>query len=204
MKAVLFDLDGTLWDSSGQVVPAWNEAMEMMGLEKRITAPEIQSYMGRTLEDIGRGMFPQLTAAQSNAIMKSCCENEERYLANNGGILYPELEETLEYLQKKYFLGIVSNCQDGYIQVFLKYHKLERLFDDFECSGRTGKHKGENIRILMQRNGITNAVFVGDTQKDLDAADYAGISFIHASYGFGSTNRRTDVIERFSALHDIL
>ena len=52
-------------------------------------------------------------------------------------------------------------------------------------SGRTGLDKGSNIRLVMERNNITQAVYVGDTQKDAAAAEKAGIPFIFAEYGFG-------------------
>ena len=51
-------------------------------------------------------------------LMDECCEQENIYLAEHGGILYPKLEETLQKLSEKYPLFIVSNCQDGYIQSF--------------------------------------------------------------------------------------
>lgn len=75
---------------------------------------------------------------------------------------------------------------------------------DFECFGRTGKAKAENIQLLMARNGIRTAVYVGDTQGDADASAQAGIPFIWASYGFGSASRYMQKIDSFSDLIDIL
>jgi phosphoglycolate phosphatase len=40
----------------------------------------------------------------------------------------------------------------------------------------------------MKRNNFSKAIYVGDTQKDLDSARGAGIPFIHAAYGFGKTD----------------
>ena len=80
---------------------------------------------------------------------------------------------------------IVSNCQDGYVPAFLHAHKLEEYFVDIEMSGRTGLDKGNNIALLMKRNRIKTAVYVGDTDGDEKAARFAGIPFIYAGYGFG-------------------
>ena len=55
-------------------------------------------------------------------------------------------------------------------------------------AGRTGLDKGANIRLVMERNGVTKAVYVGDTQGDADAAAKAGVPFIFAEYGFGMVN----------------
>ena len=52
---------------------------------------------------------------------------------------------------------------------------------DIEMSGRIGLDKGSNIRLVMERNNITQAVYVGDTQKDAAAAEKAGIPFCFPS-----------------------
>ena len=84
-------------------------------------------------------------------------------------------------------LFIVSNCQCGYIELFLEKNRLESLITDFECFGNTGMSKGENIRLLLERNGLKpqQTVYVGDTQGDYEATVEAGIPFILAAYGFG-------------------
>lgn len=46
--------------------------------------------------------------------------------------------------------------------------------------------KGDNIRRLAERNGLTDSVYVGDIQGDYDASREAGVKFIHAAYGFGT------------------
>ena len=96
------------------------------------------------------------------------------------------MENVLAELSQKYELFIVSNCQSGYIETFLQYHKLERYFTDYECPGGTGREKGENIRIVIDRNNLEKAVYIGDTQGDYESAVFAGIPFIHAAYGFGN------------------
>lgn len=129
---------------------------------------------------------------------------EISFISQYGGRLYEGLKETLDILKSKYRLFIVSNCQEGYIEAFLGYHKLNAFFEDYELYGRTGKQKGENIRLLLDRNGISSAVYVGDTQGDLDAADFAGTEFIYAAYGFGCVNRKTLEISSFSDLCNII
>lgn len=186
-KGILFDLDGTLWDSSENVVKAWNEVLMRYDL-RQITRDDMQSYMGKTLEKIGELMLPDLGIEERSRIMKECCDNENDFLSRHGGMLFPNLENVLAELSQKYELFIVSNCQSGYIETFLKYHKLEKYFTDHECPGGTGKEKGENIRIVVDRNALEKAVYIGDTQGDCEAAFFAGIPFIHAAYGFGNVD----------------
>ncbi len=83
-------------------------------------------------------------------------------------------------------MAVVSNCGLGYIEAFFSGNQTGGYFDDYENAVRTGKTKGENIRLVMERNGIERAIYVGDTMGDCEAARAAGIPFLHAAYGFGS------------------
>ncbi len=202
-KGIIFDLDGTLWDSSEQVAAAWSETLKSRPeTDRQVTGEDLRGYMGKTLEAIADLMLPELPKSLRMEIMKECCDNEEIYLRKVGGRLFPDLEKELERLCGKYSLFIVSNCQSGYIETFLEYHKLGKYFADFECPGGTGLGKGENIKLVMERNGIEKAVYVGDTQGDCDSADFAGIPFIHAAYGFGKINREVPAVHSFSEVYD--
>jgi len=198
-KGIIFDLDGTLWDSSEQVVAAWNMALaKRPETDLQITVADMTSYMGKTMEAIAELMMPEIDLTTRLDIMKDCCDMEHEYLHNHSGKLFPELEETLKKLSESYKLIIVSNCQDGYIQTFFHCNpQLEKYFVDFECPGRTGKGKGENIRLVVERNNLDKAVYVGDTQGDCDASDFAGVPFIHASYGFGKINKEVPKVTSF-------
>ena len=101
------------------------------------------------------------------------------------GTLYPGLEHTMEKLSARHPLCIVSNCNNGYIETFLDAHSMRKYFLDWECIGRTGLQKWENIRLVVERNEFKNPVYVGDTELDYDSAERAGLPFIHAAYGFG-------------------
>lgn len=200
-KGIIFDMDGTLWDSSEQVAESWNIAMKKNGYDRSpISVADMQSVMGKTMDVIAQVLFPNAEGEQCKALLKSCCDEENDYLREHGGILYPEVRQTLEILKQEYPLYIVSNCQAGYIEAFLEYYGFEDLFEDIECYGNNGMRKAENIRLLYERNGLGDAVYVGDIQGDYDASSAAGVKFIHAAYGFGSI--REDVPE-ITAFHEL-
>ena len=98
---------------------------------------------------------------------------------------------------------IVSNSQSGYIEAMLKNTGLGEYFVDHLCFGDTLKQKGENIRLIMERGGVKEAVYVGDTQGDANACDMAGVPMIYASYGFGNVEGDYPVIRKFSDLLDL-
>lgn len=204
-EALLFDLDGTMWDATDRIRESWNLAIsDVPELKGRVlSTEELQSVMGLPMTAIADRLFPELSEALRLEVLEKCCEVENAYLAENGGILYPKLEETLAALKEKYKLCIVSNGQAGYIQAFLQAHKLDKYFIDFQNWGDNKVPKGENIKVVMKRNGIERAAYVGDTAGDAAAADLAGIDFIYARYGFGNVLNYDYVIDRFEQLLEL-
>lgn len=199
-KGILFDLDGTLWDSSAEVTEAWNQAILQQGRTEQFTIADMHNFMGRTLEAIAALMFPAEPQDEQIRLILACEENEYRYLRAHKGRIFAREEEILRALSKKYALGIVSNCQDGYIEIYLDQCGFPQLFCDHECAGVTGLTKGQNIRLVMERQGIDRCVYLGDTQGDADAAREAGIPFIHAGYGFGRVDAADAVIQDITEL----
>lgn len=183
---ILFDLDGTLWNATDAITVSWAEALkDAPDVEQLPTKEQLESVMGMTAEELMATLFPTLTKERHLELFERCCQVENVYLREHGGTLYPEMEETLSRLSEKLPLFIVSNCNAEYIPCFLDAHKLHSYFRDWECIGRTGKPKGDNIQLVVQRNGLEHPVYIGDTSMDQDAAGKAGVPFIHAAYGFG-------------------
>ncbi|MDO4294739.1 MAG: HAD family hydrolase [bacterium] len=188
MKAdsMIFDLDGTLWDSIAPVTESWNQVIERrLGKEARICEQDIHDCMGMVMEDIGRKLFPQLPEEEMLSVLRECCSYENEYVAKTGGRLFDGVEETLKELSQRMPLFIVSNCQDGYIEAFFEAHGLQKYFKDYENPGRSGFAKAENIALVMERNALKQPVYVGDTKGDCEASKKAGVPFVFAAYGFG-------------------
>ena len=198
--AVLFDLDGTLWDATETIASAWNGYAESRGSDRRFTRDECRSYCGKTLTEIAAEVFPDADTAWREAFLMGCCAAENAPLTKHGGVLYPQLKQVLGELRKSCFLAVISNCQLGYIEAFFAGNQTGDLFDDYENAARTGLTKGENICLVMARNGIERAVYVGDTEGDRRAAEEAGVPFIHAAYGFGRVTRCDAEISSISQL----
>lgn len=202
IDSIIFDLDGTLWDSTEGVLASWNSIIEKnKEVKSKIIKEDLKGTMGLLIEDIGKKLFPYLEGETRDKLLKDCSTYENEYLGQHGGKLYDKLEETLKVLSKKYKLFIVSNCQEGYIEVFLKFHNLGKYFLDFENPGRTGLPKAENIKLIVERNNLSHPIYVGDTEGDMKSARKAGVPFIFASYGFGDTD---DYDYKINSFEDLL
>ena len=150
---IIFDVDGTLWDSTPIVAEAWTQAVLECGIKDRIvTAGELKQLFGKTMSVIAASLFPEASKEVQEIILEKCCVYEEEALEENQqDICYPDVREVIKQLAKTYDLYIVSNCQCGYIEQFLRKTQLEAYIKDIECFGNTGKNKGENIRLLVKR-----------------------------------------------------
>ena len=201
---MIFDLDGTLWDATGMAAKIWNETFERRRLPLRMSAKDVKRQMGKTMEEIGRSFFPDLTEAQRRDIMEELSLQEVARMREGGGLLFEGVPDVLRVLSARYRLFIVSNCQAGYVQEFIRIYGFQKYIADFEESGRTGLSKAENIRLIMNRNGIESAVYVGDTKGDEGAARAAGIPFIYASYGFGLATEAEAAIDDIRKLPETI
>lgn len=203
---LLFDLDGTLWDSAPAVADAWNEVFrrECPGL-KPLTVDDIHNVMGMTMKEISLALYPDVNMPRREEIFDICCRHEVEYLYTHCGTLYPDFRAVMETLKAQgYDLAVVSNCQTGYVKAFLTSSGASDLFIDYEEWERTGLTKGENIRLVMERNGYSKGVYIGDTKKDREAALQAHVPFIHAAYGFGNVENPDGVINSLSELPETI
>ena len=204
--SIIFDLDGTLWDSTQTVADAWQKAKDEVDYVKDdFTKETIRSICGMTYKAIFEKLVPYLDEDKRNKFKAICANHELNLLDQKGGELYPELEATLKYLIKDYKLYIVSNCQSGYIETFFKTSGLQKYFLGHQCYGTKSLPKADNIRDIVNDHNLTAPVYVGDTMGDYSAAKQAGVPFIFAAYGFGMVEEdQVATINNFSELQELL
>ena len=203
---VIFDLDGTLWDASVQVADSWNIVIEKeLGPGHALSSEDIMRYMGLTMTEIADRHFGYLPEEKRYDLSHKCEVFENGYITEHGGRLFEGVEETLKLLKDKGVrMAVVSNCQEGYVKAFLDSMDMWKYFIDYEEWGRTGLLKADNIKLVMERNNASEAIYVGDIQKDSDAAHKAGIECIYASYGFGEINDAVATLKSFDELPGVL
>ena len=184
MDGIIFDVDGTLWNSTDAVAKAWTKAIEENSdLDLIVDAPLLNRIFGKTMDEICDIVFPMLPLEERTHLGDLCFENQ--LLAEEPCPVFDGVKETFQKLSKKHKLFIVSNCACGYIEVMLSTSGLDKYVTDTLCFGQTNTSKGKTIRTLMERNNLKDVVYVGDTQGDADACKEADVPFIFAEYGFG-------------------
>ena len=205
-KAIVFDLDGTLWDSRKQVSKCWeNLGKKLFGDFFKMSSSFLESQMGKTMAEIENDIRDtyKLSEEQIKKFSSLAFDEEVKYLQRHPGVLYPNLIETIEDIKRKgYKVFICSNCQSGYIETFLNLLP-EELFDDHICFGDTKQEKYISLLEILTRNCIDFAYFVGDTEKDYEAAMKAHVYFIHATYGFGKVNKCYASIDSLKDLSEL-
>ncbi len=201
-KAVIFDMDGTLWDAVDNIVISWNDALAQVGLpDVVVTRERIIGLMGRTMDEFARALLPQYEPDKGMEIMHVLERVENEYLREHGAVLLGDVEGTFRVLrEREYEIGIVSNSQAGYIEAFLEHYRLGELVEDHLTFGDTGEGKAENLRRMIARGGWERFWYLGDTQGDLDACREADVPFVWASYGFGSVDAE---VPRVDSLEEI-
>ena len=173
MDSIIFDVDGTLWDSTSEVADAWVIAAKECGAPYEHYPPE-----------------------EAVRIIHRACAIENEWLAVHHAALYDGVLDTLKTLSEKMPLFIVSNCQGGYIEVMKETTGLTPYITDHLCPDDTGHAKASNIRAIVEKHNLKSPIYVGDTQGDLNASREAGVKFVFASYGFGQVDSYDGVIEK--------
>ena len=206
---LIFDVDGTLWDTTELVAKAWQKAIDESGLSNaKLTADQLKGEFGKPMDIIAKNILPDVPEKENRDILiEKCCEYEEKCLYDLSReemdkILFADLRYTLTKLKEEHDLYIVSNCQKGYIELFLEKSETGHLFKDFLCFGDTGAPKGITIKQLMLNNYLQpkHTLYIGDTRGDYEATLLAGIKFIYAGYGFGNLENMEYEIKSLSEL----
>ena len=201
MEAILLDIDGTLWDSTGVVALAWNEVLiERDDVNVEVTPDKLKGLFGRPIDEIASILFHHISKDEQLKLIHKCCEKEQEFLQQRPGMIFEGVVETIKELSKKYKICIISNCGSGYIELVMNALGIKDYITDFTCPAYTNLPKGPNCKLIMERNNFKDVVYVGDTQGDYEACQFAGIPFVFCEYGFGQSNSYDYSIKKFSEL----
>ncbi len=213
-QAMMFDMDGTLFETETVLLPAYHRTFEQLrseGLYEGETPSEsiILGSLGMLLEDIWARVMPGASRQTVDRANELLLELQLQFMEEGLSRLYPHVEETLEALHAQGVrLFIASNGLEGYVKGITRVHQLDRLLDGVYSAGEyQTETKSELVRLLMEQHGLQSAWMVGDRSSDVEAGkgnEQPVIGCRYADFGDDSELAGADVIiTSFEQLLDV-
>ncbi len=201
---LIFDLDGTLWETLDTTLEASNIIAKENPEVKEITMDIVKRGMGLSSKENAKNYMPYLSEQKGIYYLKLISEKNFELIKEKGAHIYPGVSDVIKSLSKKYKLGIVTNNYDEYAKVFLDKSNLGDYFTDYIGAASYSITKGEAIKKMVSKYNEDNNYYIGDIKKDMEAAYEAGIGFIHAKYGFQSNVDCDYDIDNIKELDELL
>lgn len=193
-EAMLFDMDGTLFQSETNLLPAYHKVFDQLreeGLFRGDTPPDerVLSCLGMLLEDIWRKVIPDEPDEVRLRADELLLHHQSECLRQGQGDLYPGVEETLKELRSRGVrLFVASNGLENYVQLIIEQKGLAPLFENLYSAGKyKTRSKVDLVKLLLDNHGIERAWMVGDRSSDVEAGKKNGLFVVGCDYaGFGS------------------
>ena len=202
IKSVIFDMDGTLLDSSKAMTYSVNYVRDIMGLGQ-IDKEFIENQLNQPDGDLPMLLYgtKEYTKEQQSLFRNHYLENSPKFILPYAGVL-----ELLKYLKsEKISLSIATNAPDIFAKHMLSSCKLDGFFDCIVGANNVEKTKPDPQMLQMICDklsvSIEHSAFVGDSIKDEWAAKNANMPFIFADWGYGSSTSATNRQENVYKLH---
>ena len=203
IDALIFDIDGTLWNASPACAKGWNLGLEQLGIDRKVTPEQIEKVSGHPYEQCIDILLPGLRAKIPELFdMLNQCETEA--VKSDGGKFFEGVLDGIRHLAEQYKIFLVSNCQEWYMTLFLDLSDLRPVLTGVDCHGLSGLPKNEMLSRIKDNHFLHDPVYIGDTAGDETAAKLAGVGFIHAAWGFGRPDGKPITAKTFKKLLDHL
>ncbi len=185
---LIFDMDGTLWDAVDTYARIWNEVLEQAGRTDRISRKMLLGNIGMPIPQILKNLFPDISSEETTYFTRELAACEPKLLAQYGGTPYPGVVEGLKLLSQKYPLFLASNCDAHTLPVFMEFLGITPYITEAIAYGNTHLPKGDNMLILKEKYQLEQPLYMGDIDADGRETHRVGLPFVHARYGFGTTD----------------
>ena len=202
IKLVIFDMDGTLLDSSSAMTHSVNYVRNIMGLDT-IDKTYVEYQLNQPDGDLPVLLYgtKEYTKEQQNLFRKHYLENLPAFIKPYDGTI-----QLLEYLKSKDIsLGIATNAPDFFAKHMLDVCQLEDFFTSIIGANNVEKTKPDPqmLELLCKKSSvsISESIFIGDSVKDELAAKNANMEFIFADWGYGKSKSAKHKQSNIDELH---
>lgn len=187
-STILFDLDGTLLDSSPGIFYAANKTMLTLGFAS-LSEPQLRKFVGPPLA----ACFRVACGVEESLIPEACAVYREIYTKEGGmyqASIYPQILELLEQLTTRGLdLGVATLKLEPLAELILKHFGLAPYFKTIVGADTEGKlSKADIISIALEQLAqpdYSQVIMVGDTPHDFDGAVAVCVDFVGVDWGFG-------------------
>ena len=192
MKAILFDLDGTVIDSSEGITKSVQYALESFGIQET-DLTKLYPFIGPPVLDSFQKYYDFTQEMAEQAVVKY----RERYHVTGcyESALFEGVEETLGKLKELgYQIGIASSKPEKFCKIILDYLGVLSLFDEVVGATEDGKINSKEqvlAEVFRRWEHIpkNEMCLVGDTIYDVEGANAHGIPCVGVSFGFGNVEK---------------
>ncbi len=189
IKNYIFDLDGTLIDSSNEVLLCFKKAFEKAGIqvdENKFTS----NVIGPPLREILKLLSPELDDENKVNKVISYFRSFYDYDENDITEVYSGISDVLKYLKQKDFKIFIATLKPMIPTLrLIKKFNLEQFFDDIYTIDKYGNNitKKEMIEDIIEKYGLkkSQTVMIGDAKGDIKSAKEVQIYTIGALWGYG-------------------
>jgi phosphoglycolate phosphatase len=197
--ALIFDIDGTLWNASPASAKGWNLGLAKLGIDRKVSSEQIERVAGNPYEKCVDILLPGLRARYS-ALLDTLNDCEIEAVKSDGGEFFDGVMEGITQLASEHKIFLVSNCQEWYLNLFLDFSGFRSMLAGFDCHGMSGLPKNEMLSRIKNNHSLDNPVYIGDTASDETAAKLANIAFVYVSWGFGRPEGEPKTVHSFTEL----
>ena len=183
-ELILYDLDGTVWDSIPLIMSCFKHAYEeVMGCCDR-SDEDLMSYIGRPLQDT----FAMHDDETKQKLLDSYLVYNHELLDQDAISMFPGVEDSLKRIKKSGVKqGVVTSKRHRAADVTLKFKGLYDFFDVYVCKEDTEHHKPEAEPLLFAAgklgiSDMSKVIYVGDAMPDALCAKNAGADFALVSW----------------------
>ncbi|HAA1822986.1 TPA_asm: HAD family hydrolase [Campylobacter jejuni] len=188
-KTILFDLDGTLIDSTDAILNSFQGAFKALGLTSK-NNEEIKNLIGYPLEQMFRMLYPDKVNLSKEFVLAYREIYAQIYLEQT--TLLPKAKEALELGSEIADLGIVTTKGGKFTPILLDYSRVKKFFKTLITLEDVTNPKPSSEPIILALKGLNktqeNAYMIGDTILDIQAAISANITPLALTCGYGNEN----------------
>ena len=192
-KYILFDLDGTITDSSEGITKSVQHALKKLGVEENDQAM-LRRFIGPPLDE----SFEKFYGLDKETALKAVDYHRERY-SDKGiyeNVLFDGIEDMLAGLKNDGYVVALATCKpEIYVPRILEYFNVDKYFDvavGSELEGGERRHKNQVIDEVFVRladagnlSGTkSQSIMIGDRKDDILGAKASGIDSMGVRYGF--------------------